>query len=173
MTRKKDGGGSARRAVEPRGGGHRRADRVAAELQKAISTLLLQRTKDPRLEQVTVTAVRVTPDLRLARVYFTLLDDRADRSAALEGLEHARPFLRRHVALALALRYAPDLAFAYDSELEGARRIDALLRDLHPQGGEPGRADAGEVAHEPSGAGAAGGASAGSAKPGEEEPSDG
>ena len=113
-------------------GDHRRADRVAAEIHKALSELLVRRSKDPRLEQVTITAVRLTPDLRLARVFFTLLDDRADRAACLAALRHAQPFLRRSVAEALALRYAPDFTFAYDTELEGARRIDALLRGLQP-----------------------------------------
>lgn len=126
--------------------GSRRADRVAGEIQKALSELLVRRIKDPRLEQVTVTAVRLTPDLRHARVFFTLLDDRADRQEAERALAHALPFLRRSVAAAVALRYAPELEFVWDAALEGARHIDALLRGLQARvegtvsaAGEPGK----------------------------------
>lgn len=122
---------------------HRRADRVAAEIQRVLAELLQRRSKDPRLADVTITAVRLTPDLRFARVFFTLLGERADQAAALAGLEHAMPFLRRGVAEGLSLRYVPDLAFAYDETLESARRIDSLLHELHgaAEGGEPGGDD--------------------------------
>jgi len=94
-----------------------------------LSDLLLRRSRDPRLEHVAITRVRLTADLRLARVFFTLLDDRADRAEAERGLEHAIPFLRRGVADAVALRYVPDLAFSYDAALVDARRVDSLLRE--------------------------------------------
>lgn len=96
-----------------------------------LADLLQRRSKDPRLAEVTITAVKLTPDLRFARVFFTLLGGRGEPAAALAGLEHAQPFLRRGVAEGLSLRYAPDLVFAYDETLESARRIDSLLHELH------------------------------------------
>lgn len=143
------GGGESRGGEE-----HRRSDRVGHEIQRVLSELLLRRSKDPRLADVAITAVRVTPDLRLARVYFTLFDEAADRKEVLRALEHATPFLKRGVAEAVSLRYVPDLDFRFDEALVGARRIDALLRGLQPS-------DAGDerVAREPGGDPRGGGAS--------------
>jgi ribosome-binding factor A len=123
---------------------HRRADRVAHEIQRVLSETLIRRSKDPRLEQVAITHVRLTPDLRLARVYFTLLDDRADVKACERALVHATPFLRRGIAAAVALRYVPDLAFSYDSALAGARRVETLLHELRSAATEPSHEASGE-----------------------------
>lgn len=79
-----------------------------------------------------ITAVRVSPDLRQARAFYTLMDEAADRDAVARGLEHATPFLRRGVGESVALRYVPDLAFELDRALLGARRIDALLKGEDP-----------------------------------------
>lgn len=114
-------------------GGVRRADRVAAEIQRILSEELLHRVRDPRVAHVTVTRVRVNDDLRLARVWYTLLEvGEGDRKAALRGLESALPYLRRTVAGELGLRHAPELEFAYDEDLANARRIDSLLKGLRP-----------------------------------------
>lgn len=158
MTRERQDGLLPRaRLARPRAGAeNRRADRVASEIQKALSELLLRRTKDPRLAQVTVTAVKLTPDLRHARVFFTLLDDQADRQAAQRGLARALPFLRRGVAAAVSLRYAPELEFSWDTALEGARRIEALLDGLRAseEGLDAGRPEAGGESGDAPGQGA-------------------
>jgi len=120
-------------------GGVRRADRVAAEIQRILSEELLHRVRDPRVAHVTVTRVRLNDDLRLARVWFTLLEvGEGDRGAAQQGLESAMPYLRRTVAGDLGLRHAPELAFAYDEDLASARRIDSLLKGLRTDQAPPG-----------------------------------
>lgn len=92
--------------------------------------------RDPRVVHVTVTRVRVSDDLRLAKVFFTLLEvGEGDRAEALRGLDSATPFFRRTVAGELGLRHAPEISFAYDDDLVNARRIDSLLRDLRTQRG--------------------------------------
>lgn len=112
-------------------GGVRRADRVGAEIQRILSEELLHRVRDPRVAHVTITRVRMNDDLRLARVWFTLLEvGEGDHNAALRGLESAMPYLRRTVAGELGLRHAPELVFAYDEDLANARRIDSLLKGL-------------------------------------------
>lgn len=112
-------------------GGVRRADRVAAEIQRILSEELLHRVRDPRVAHVTITRVRMNDDLRLARVWFTLLEvGEGDKKAASRGLESAMPYLRRTVAGELGLRHAPELVFAYDDDLASARRIDSLLKGL-------------------------------------------
>jgi len=117
----------------------RRADRIAAEIQRILSEQILHKTRDPRVAHVTITRVRVNDDLRLARIWFTLLEvDEGNKAAALAGLASAMPFFRRSVAGELGLRHAPELAFAYDEDLADARRIDTILRDLKKQRAEQG-----------------------------------
>lgn len=116
---------------------------MGAEIQRILSEELLHRVRDPRILHVTVTRVRVNDDLRLARVWFTLLEvGEGDRAEALRGLESALPYLRRTVAGELGLRHAPELQFAYDEDLASARRIDSLLKGLRPQDGSPEPASA-------------------------------
>ncbi|MBM4245621.1 MAG: 30S ribosome-binding factor RbfA [Deltaproteobacteria bacterium] len=136
MTKGRSGKRPAQRSAA---GGVRRADRVAAEIQRILSEELLHRVRDPRVAHVTVTRVRVNDDLRLARVWFTLLEvGEGDRGAAQKGLESAMPYLRRTVAGDLGLRHAPELAFAYDEGLASARRIDSLLKGLRTAETPPG-----------------------------------
>lgn len=104
---------------------------MGAEIQRILSEELLHRVRDPRVAHVTITRVRMNDDLRLARVWFTLLEvGEGDRDAAMRGLESAMPYLRRTVAGDLGLRHAPELSFAYDEDLANARRIDSLLKEL-------------------------------------------
>lgn len=86
--------------------------------------------RDPGLQNMTltVTEVKVSPDLRQARVFVTPLGG-GDTGPMVEALSRARPFLRRQVAQAVRLKYVPDLVFLADETFENARRIDSLLRD--------------------------------------------
>ncbi|HEY8515660.1 MAG TPA: 30S ribosome-binding factor RbfA [Candidatus Binatia bacterium] len=128
MTARRSGGRPPSRGAA---GGVRRADRVAAEIQRILSELLLYKVRDPRVAEVNITRVHVNDDLRLAKISFTLLAmDEGSRLEAQRGLESASPFFRRVVAGELGLRHAPELLFAFDKELESARRVDALLRDI-------------------------------------------
>src|SRR6266516_2189378 len=84
---------------------------------------------DPRLRDLTVTAVRMSADLRVARVYVRTLGDTADaRAGALRALARAATFLRGRVGRALGLRVSPELRFEYDTQPDTARRVDDLLR---------------------------------------------
>lgn len=125
-TRAGTGAGETRSGA---GDEHRRADRVAAGIQRALGDLLMRRSRDPRLVDVSITAVRVSPDLRQARAFWVVLDDQVDAADVARALERATPFLRRGVGEAVNLRYVPELAFEPDRALAGARRIDALLRE--------------------------------------------
>ena len=111
---------------------HRR-DRVAHRIQVELATLLLREARDPRLQAVTVTAVRVTPDLRLAHVYFRTLTPQASPGEAQVALRRATPFLRGALGHALAMRVTPELRFEYDTMPDTARRLDALLEEVRPK----------------------------------------
>lgn len=106
----------------------RRPERVAHLVQGELARLFLREAKDPRLRAVTVTAVKMTPDLRVARVYVRTLEDAADPAGLVRALAHAAPFLRRQVSRSLGLRVAPELRFQYDELPDQARRLDELLR---------------------------------------------
>ena len=105
----------------------RRQRRVAEQIHRELSLLLMREARDPRLADVTITEVRVTPDLLIARVYFTVLGDSARQQEALAALDHANGFLRTQLAGQVRLRLAPELTFELDSSAEYGRRIDDLL----------------------------------------------
>ena len=107
----------------------RRTDRIAEALQELIADLLLREIKDPRVGLVSVTGVKVSPDLRHARVFFSCLGDDIQRAQSLRGLTSAAGFVRSQVARKLNLRVAPEIAFEFDPSLEQAERIARLLKD--------------------------------------------
>ena len=108
--------------------GERRPERVAHLLQAELARLLLRATNDPRLRDVTVTEVRMSPDLRVARVYVRTLATTAAHADTLRALGRASAFFRSQVGRPLGLRVTPELRFEYDTTLDTARRVDDLLR---------------------------------------------
>ena len=109
----------------------RRQRKVAELLHEEISQLIQFQTQDPRLGFVTITGVDVSPDLRQARVYFTILDnDDAGIKETLAGLNSAAPFFRHQLGQSLSLRHIPELTFHYDTSLENALKIDSLLDSI-------------------------------------------
>ena len=107
--------------------GHR-TDRVGALLQAALSELLLRDIKDPRVGLVTVTGVKLSPDLKHASVYVSTMGDEAAHARMLAGLASARPYLQSHVGRRLGLRFTPELRFEIDPSIAAAARLEELLR---------------------------------------------
>ena len=105
-----------------------RADRVGDLLREVIAELLRRDIRDPRLRSVNMTEVKVSKDLRHAKVFFNLLDDSVEKTEALAGLKSATGFIRSRVGKQLNLRFVPAIEFAYDEFEEEARRIDSLLK---------------------------------------------
>ena len=108
-----------------------RPDRVADQIRAEITALLARDVKDPGIGFVTVTSVRVTADLQLARIYYSALGDEAARKQTKRALDRALPFLRRQIASRLRLRRAPELVFHFDDSLDRQDRIEELLREIH------------------------------------------
>ena len=109
----------------------RRQRQVAELLHEEISLLIQRRVRDPRLGFVTVTGVEVSPDLRVAQVYVSVLGSDDDVKRSLESLRRAASFFRRELGTSLSLRYLPELNFRPDDTLERSFRIDQLLDSLH------------------------------------------
>jgi ribosome-binding factor A len=108
-----------------------RPARVGDQIRVELAELLARAVKDPGLGFVTITQVKVTPDLQLARVFYTALGDEKARRATARALERARPFLRRQVGERLQLRRVPALEFRYDMSIEHTDRIEQILQELH------------------------------------------
>ena len=113
--------------------GHR-PDRVGDQIRQELSELLARgQVHDPGIGFVTLTRVAVTPDLQLARVYYTSLGDPKARRETARALERATPFLRRQVGSRLQLRRVPELEFRFDESIAHQDRIEQILRDLHKE----------------------------------------
>src|SRR5947207_12697304 len=108
-----------------------RMRRVNEAMREVLSDALTQDLKDPRIGFVTVTAVETSPDLRHARVYVSVLGDRAAREETLAGLQRAHSVLQGAIADQLHLKHTPELKFVYDETVERGMRINELL-----EGGE-------------------------------------
>lgn len=109
-----------------------RPRRVGHLLQREIADLIRREVNDPRAQQVTITSVDVSPDLKQARVYFTCLDTDADTKKVEKVLNNAKGYLRHHLKSRLSMRSVPDLRFIYDESVERGTRISALIdRALH------------------------------------------
>jgi ribosome-binding factor A len=113
----------------------RRQRRVSELIHRELSLLLMREVRDPRLADVTITEVRVTPDLLIARVYFTVLGGDEQGKEALAALEHASGFLRTQLASRVRLRFAPELVFEPDTSAAYGRRIDELLAQVSESDG--------------------------------------
>lgn len=109
----------------------KRCEKVAEAIHEEISSLLIKGVKDPRVGFVTVTGVKVTDDLHLATVYFSIIGGEAERKGAEAGLNSARGFLRREIGKVLRMRYVPDLMFRFDESVEYGSRIESLLKQIH------------------------------------------
>jgi ribosome-binding factor A len=111
----------------------KRADRVSGLIREELSQVLLREVKDPRLHEVVITAVRMSADLRYARVLFTASARPGGVEEVLAGLRSAAGFLRGHLGRALRLRYAPELTFEADDSVERSLHVAALLKQVAPQ----------------------------------------
>lgn len=109
----------------------KRSEKVAEAIHEEISSLLIKGVKDPRVGFVTITGVKVTDDLHLATVYFSVIGNEADRKGAESGLNSARGFLRREIGKVLRMRYVPDLLFRFDESVEYGSRIENILKQIH------------------------------------------
>jgi len=113
--------------------GFRRADRVAERIRSELMDLLLRGSvRDPAAKDVVVSAVRVTDDLSIARVYVRVLEEiGADRQeAVVEALRRATGFLRRELGHRLQLRHVPSLEFFWDDVVDSALRIESILDEI-------------------------------------------
>lgn len=110
-----------------------RVERVAEQLREEVSQILATEVADPGVGLVTVSRVKVTPDLSLARVYWTLLGDASERKKTTAALKRAAPFVRHLLAERLSLRRVPEVHFQFDEGLAAHARVEEILHALHEE----------------------------------------
>jgi ribosome-binding factor A len=116
-------------------------DRMSERIQGILSELLLREVSDPRLQHITVTEVKLDPELMFATIYVNALGDESREKQVMEGLQRAKGFLRREVGKRIQLRNSPDLIFHWDKTLERGERLHHLITslDIPPAPPEPAK----------------------------------
>jgi ribosome-binding factor A len=113
-----------------------RPERVAQEIQAAVGELVAHgRLRDPRIGFLTVTGVKVSPDLRSARIYYSIIGTEQQRRETAEGLEAAKGFIRREITSRVKLKVSPEIFFTFDESLAEGDKIDRLLREVRDKEG--------------------------------------
>ena len=106
---------------------HGRSRRVGEQIKRGIGELIQRELRDPRLQWVTVTAVKVTPDFSHATIYFTILGEATAVDEALRGLERSAGFLRSKLGKQLKMRIVPQLHFKHDESVERGSYMETLI----------------------------------------------
>ncbi|MGE0086627.1 MAG: 30S ribosome-binding factor RbfA [Desulfococcaceae bacterium] len=113
-----------------------RADRVGALIRDILADILRKHIKDPRLEMATVTGVKMSNDLKVAKIYFSISGGKDRVDGAKKGFESAAGFIKRSLAGQLELRYMPELRFSYDESIDYGAHINKLLKSVSTQNGK-------------------------------------
>lgn len=107
-----------------------RADRVAHDLKQEISVIIARELHDPRVGLATVTDAKVSPDLRYARVFVSVLGSPDEQRETIAALNHAAGFIRRAIGARLRLRRSPELVFSFDESVEYGDRMERLIEEV-------------------------------------------
>jgi ribosome-binding factor A len=128
-----------------------RHQRIAAQMQRTLAQLVPRTVKDPRVGQLTITAVSLLEDLSSARIWFLPFGTDRDADEQLAGLRSAAGFLRGELARQLGLRHAPRLEFLIDTNLEQAQNLTRLINTAvaSDRGRQEGAAPAAEAVAKP------------------------
>lgn len=108
----------------------KRSARVADAIRMELAVLMLNKVRDPKLGEVNISRVEVTDDLKIARIFFTLLSGKKKAGAVEKSLLKARGFMRSHLAKTLNLRYTPDLQFRYDDTADKVAQVESLFQEI-------------------------------------------
>jgi ribosome-binding factor A len=113
-----------------------RPERVAQEIQVAVADLLTRGAlKDPRVGFITVTGVKVSPDLSVAQVFYSMIGSDQQKADTQAGLVAAKGYVRREVTRKVKLRVSPEVFFTFDPSLEEGDKIERLLKEVRSKEG--------------------------------------
>jgi ribosome-binding factor A len=131
--------------------GNTRPEKVGEQIRIELSQLIARDVHDPGVGFITLTKVTVTPDLQLARVYYTTLGDEKAQKETDKALHRASPFLRRQIAQRVRLRRVPEIEFFYDKSVAQHDRVERILQELKAEADArpPAPPDDVDPSHEP------------------------
>jgi ribosome-binding factor A len=129
-----------------------RVERIQEQVREEVSQILATEVRDPGVGLVTVTRAKVTADLSLARVYWTIMGDAAERKKTAKALERVSGFVRHLLAERLTLRRSPEVKFQFDESVAAQDRIEQIIQEIHAEDAartidDPGIVDSSTVAH--------------------------
>ena len=107
-----------------------RVERVAEQIREEVSQILATEVADPGVGLVTVTRVKVTPDLSLARIYWTIMGDAAQRKQTAKALGRAAAYVRHLLSTRMTLRRSPEVTFIFDQSVAAQDRVEQILQEL-------------------------------------------
>lgn len=111
--------------------GSKRTAQVGERIRELIATMLIRgEVRDPRVKKVTINKVKVSPDLQIAKVYYSVLGDKAEREGVQLGLTKAAGFIRNAVGKDLDIRYTPEISFYYDDGIDHANHMNEVLNKI-------------------------------------------
>ena len=122
--------------------GFARTDRVAEQIRRDLAELIRAEIRDPRVQQVSITAVEVTPDYSHAKIFYTALVAESERDALAQGLKRAAGFLRHELSRQLMLRTVPELHFVYDTSVERGISLSSLIDSAVARSADDAETDA-------------------------------
>ena len=115
---------------------HARPERVGQEIQAAVGEMLTRgQLHDPRIGFITITGVKVSPDLRVAKIFYSMIGTPEQQAETQKGLDAAKGFVRREVSARVKLRFSPEVFFVFDESVQEGDRIERLLREVKEKEG--------------------------------------
>jgi ribosome-binding factor A len=109
----------------------RRPQRLALQIQQEVSLMISRSMKDRRVGFVTVTGVRMSPDLGHARIFISLMGSESEKSESLETLNHAAGWIRHELGQRIRMKFLPEIVFQMDTSQEYGAHIDQLIDEIH------------------------------------------
>jgi ribosome-binding factor A len=107
-----------------------RVERIAEQLREEVGQIVSTEIADPDVGLVTVTRVKISPDLSLARVYWTALGDEAERKKTQKALARAAAYVRHLLSMRMSLRRSPEVQFVYDRSVAAQERVEEILQKI-------------------------------------------
>ena len=107
----------------------RRQERLAEQIKEEVSMIIAGEVEDPRVGYVTVTEARLTPDLKYAKIYVSVVGSEQEINDSLAALKHAAGFIRTQLGVVLQMKRTPELHFVFDNTTETATRIEQILSE--------------------------------------------
>ena len=108
----------------------KRADRVSIQIQREINALLINGLKDPRLYGTNVTSIKMTDDLKHARIFYSIQGNETRQEEVDTAFRKASGFIKRELSSKLNLRYLPELSFCYDDTLDYAMKMENIFSKI-------------------------------------------